>query len=60
MSNWVAANDLAFAFRDRHPVSPGHTLIVTRRVVCDWFDATEDEKIALLRLIEIVKRALDE
>jgi diadenosine tetraphosphate (Ap4A) HIT family hydrolase len=26
---WVCANDLAFAFRDRFPVSPGQTLVVT-------------------------------
>jgi diadenosine tetraphosphate (Ap4A) HIT family hydrolase len=28
----IAENALAFAFRDRFPVSPSHTLVVTRRV----------------------------
>ena len=45
-SAWVAANPLAFAFRDRFPVAPGHTLIVTRRVTPDWFTATEAERAA--------------
>ncbi|TMQ05017.1 MAG: HIT family protein, partial [Deltaproteobacteria bacterium] len=57
---WVCANDLAFAFRDRFPVSPGHTLIVTRRVTPDWFSATEDEQRAVLSLVAEVKRRLDE
>jgi len=29
-SAWVASNALAFAIRDRFPVSPGHTLVVLR------------------------------
>jgi superfamily II DNA or RNA helicase/diadenosine tetraphosphate (Ap4A) HIT family hydrolase/SOS-response transcriptional repressor LexA len=56
---WVCANDLAFAFRDRFPVSPGHTLIVTRRVTPDWFSATDDEQRAVLSLIAEVKQRLD-
>lgn len=56
---WVCANELAFAFRDRFPVSPGHTLIVTRRVTPDWFSATEDEQRAVLALVAEVKRQLD-
>ena len=57
---WVAANELAFAFRDRYPVSPGHTLVVTRRVVPDWFAATGEEQAAIMRLVDEVKRQLDE
>jgi diadenosine tetraphosphate (Ap4A) HIT family hydrolase len=30
-SAWVASNALAFAIRDRFPVSPGHTLVIPRR-----------------------------
>ncbi|MCB9537546.1 MAG: HIT domain-containing protein [Myxococcales bacterium] len=36
----VASNALAFAVRDAFPVTEGHTLIITRRVVPTWFDAT--------------------
>jgi superfamily II DNA or RNA helicase/diadenosine tetraphosphate (Ap4A) HIT family hydrolase/SOS-response transcriptional repressor LexA len=56
---WVCANALAFAFRDRFPVTPGHTLIVTRRVTPDWFTATPDERTAVAALVEEVKRQLD-
>jgi diadenosine tetraphosphate (Ap4A) HIT family hydrolase len=30
----------AVAFRDGHPLNPGHVLIVPRRHVASWFDAT--------------------
>jgi superfamily II DNA or RNA helicase/diadenosine tetraphosphate (Ap4A) HIT family hydrolase len=57
---WVCSNALAFAFRDRFPVTPGHTLVVTRRVTPDWFTATDDERAAVFALIAEVKRQLDE
>jgi superfamily II DNA or RNA helicase/diadenosine tetraphosphate (Ap4A) HIT family hydrolase/SOS-response transcriptional repressor LexA len=57
---WVCANALAFAFRDRFPVSPGHTLVVTRRVTPDWFTATDDERAAVFALVADVKRQLDD
>src|SRR5881396_1919903 len=58
-AEWLAANSLAFAIRDRYPVSPGHTLVITRRVVPTWFDATAAEQSAILELVEEVKRGLD-
>ena len=58
-TKWVSANALAFAVRDRYPVSPGHTLVVTRRLVATWFEATREEQPALLELVDAVKRALD-
>ncbi len=51
----IAENEHAFAFYDRYPVSPGHTLIVTRRVVPTFFDATFVEQYAVLDLINEVK-----
>lgn len=51
--------DLAFARRDAFPVSPGHTLIVPRRHVASWFDATPEERSAMLGLLDDVKAALD-
>jgi diadenosine tetraphosphate (Ap4A) HIT family hydrolase len=59
-SAWVASNAHAFAFRDKYPVSPGHTLVVTRRVVTDWFEATDDERRAIFALVDEVKRQLDD
>jgi diadenosine tetraphosphate (Ap4A) HIT family hydrolase len=59
VSEWVASNELAFAIRDKFPVSPGHTLVVPRREVPTWFDATREEHVAILDLIDEVKRQLD-
>lgn len=55
----LAENTLAFAFRDRYPVSPGHTLIVTRRHIPDFFGCTAEERVALLELVDRAKAALD-
>ncbi len=57
---WLAYNALAFAIRDGFPVTPGHTLVISRRVVATWFDATREEQLAILDLVEVVKRQLDE
>ncbi len=56
----TAENALAFAFRDRFPVSPGHTLVVPKREIATWFEATKDEQLALLELIDVVKAQLDD
>jgi superfamily II DNA or RNA helicase/diadenosine tetraphosphate (Ap4A) HIT family hydrolase len=56
----LAENTLVFAFFDAFPVSPGHTLIVTRRVVPSFFDCTLEEQRALMELVSTVKSLLDE
>ncbi|ABS28162.1 DEAD/DEAH box helicase family protein [Anaeromyxobacter sp. Fw109-5] len=56
---WLVSNELAFAIRDTFPVTDGHTLIIARRQVRDWFDATRDEQRAMLDLVEVVKLQLD-
>lgn len=58
-SSWVARNDRAFALRDRFPVSPGHTLVIPRRLVATWFDATPEEHAAIFALVDEVKRQID-
>jgi diadenosine tetraphosphate (Ap4A) HIT family hydrolase len=58
-SEWLASNDLAFAIADGFPVSLGHTLVVPRRQVASWFDATREEQHALLALVAVVRRRLD-
>ncbi len=59
-TEWVASNAWAFALRDRYPVSPGHTLVIPRRLVATWFEATPEEQRALFDLVDEVKRRLDE
>ena len=58
-SDWIASNELAFAIRDGYPVSPGHALVVPRRLVATWFDATAEERQALFALVDEVKRQID-
>ena len=58
-SSWVACNALAFAVRDRYPVSPGHSLVITRRIVPTWFEASLEEQQAVFELVAEVKRILD-
>ena len=56
----LGANDLAIFFEDRFPVTPGHTLIIPRRHVAHYFEATPEEKQALWELVEVAKSRLDQ
>jgi superfamily II DNA or RNA helicase/diadenosine tetraphosphate (Ap4A) HIT family hydrolase len=47
------------ALWDMFPVNPGHALIVPNRHVASWFDATEEERAALLRGVDICKREIE-
>ncbi|WP_404306984.1 DEAD/DEAH box helicase family protein [Neorhodopirellula lusitana] len=58
--DWIASNELAFAFFDGFPVAPGHSLVVTRRVVATWFEASPAEQAAMMELVNVVKQKLDE
>lgn len=58
-SQWIFSNAHAFAIWDRFPVSPGHVLVVTRRLVTTWFDADPKEQAAVLELVNAVKQHLD-
>lgn len=45
--------------RDGFPVSPGHTLIISRRHIGSFFDLSEAERDSLLSLLDEAKRRLD-
>jgi superfamily II DNA or RNA helicase/diadenosine tetraphosphate (Ap4A) HIT family hydrolase/HKD family nuclease/SOS-response transcriptional repressor LexA len=55
----VAGNRLAFAIWDRFPVTEGHALVITRRVVPDWWQATAEERDDLLALVAVVKSEIE-
>ncbi|MCA8969332.1 MAG: DEAD/DEAH box helicase family protein [Planctomycetes bacterium] len=44
---------------DRFPVTTGHALLVTRRHVASWFDATSEEQAELSDCIELARRAIE-
>ena len=56
---FIAKNELCFAIYDKTPVTKGHSLIIPFRHFDNYFDATKDEKIAILDLMEEVKNILD-
>jgi diadenosine tetraphosphate (Ap4A) HIT family hydrolase len=58
-SAWLCSDDLVFPIFDGFPVSPGHVLVTTRRIVETWFDATDAEQAALMALVKEAKRLLD-
>jgi diadenosine tetraphosphate (Ap4A) HIT family hydrolase len=55
----VADNDLAFAIRDKFPVTPYHTLILPKRHVADYFDLSDAEHNAVRTLIMEQKASLE-
>ena len=58
-AEWVCANALAFAIFDSYPVSPGHVLVITKRVVPTFFECSSKEQQALMDLVGEAKRLLD-
>ncbi|WP_137148199.1 DUF3427 domain-containing protein [Mycolicibacterium sp. CR10] len=54
-SEWIAANRSAFAIWDGYPVSPGHALVVSRRLIADWWEATPGERSDIFDLVDIVR-----
>jgi superfamily II DNA or RNA helicase/diadenosine tetraphosphate (Ap4A) HIT family hydrolase len=44
---------------DAYPVTPGHALLIPTRHVKTWFETTMEERIALLRGIDVARAAID-
>jgi diadenosine tetraphosphate (Ap4A) HIT family hydrolase len=50
-SKWIAENDLAFAVLDGFPVSPGHTLVLPKRLHPSFFGLLPHEQNAMIALV---------
>ena len=50
----------AMALWDSYPLNPGHVLIVPRRHVASWFEATAGERDEMLRLADDARRIVIE
>lgn len=50
---------LVFGIWDSHPASPGHALLVPRRHVPTWFDASPEEQAELLAAIDAARAAIE-
>lgn len=56
----IAENDLAIAFYDGFPVNPGHSLIIPKRHVANYFDLTAEECAAMQDLLKTVKKKVED
>ena len=59
IQDFVLENRLAVAIYDKYPVSPGHLLIIPKRHMADYFNATPDELEAIRDLVKQGKVMLD-
>ncbi len=55
----VKTNSDAALIRDAYPVSPGHCLVIPKRHVGSWFQITEQERQAMLALLDEAKVLID-
>jgi diadenosine tetraphosphate (Ap4A) HIT family hydrolase len=56
----VEQNEFALWIYDGFPVTPGHCLIIPKRHVASFFAISEDEKQAMLALLDFAKIAIDQ
>ena len=56
----IYEDDLITAFWDVFPVSPGHALLIPKRHVATWFDASEEEQLHLLRGVNRVREIIEQ
>lgn len=57
-SRIVSSNELAIAFRDQYPVTNGHTLVIPKRHISDYFELTKPELNAIKFLIDEQRKQL--
>ena len=55
----VEAGEQAFVVLDAYPVSPGHSLVISRRHVADIFDLTGVEIAEIMQLIQSARQRID-
>ena len=55
----INSNEMGFVIRDSFPISPGHTLIIPKRHVGSFFEISQEERDALLDLLDQAKKVVD-
>jgi ATP adenylyltransferase len=57
---WVFhEGERVLALWDAFPASPGHALVVPRRHVAGWFDATREEQRELLEAVDVARARIE-
>lgn len=59
-NDYFLENKLAFARFDGFPVSKGHLEVIPKRHIKDWWEATDEERMAIFKLIDEAKKIVDE
>lgn len=54
----MLSNTYACAIYDGFPISPGHCLIIPKRHIASFFEATREEQVALLDLLGEMQKIL--
>jgi len=57
-SRIIDSSSLAWVIRDAYPVSPGHTLIIPKRHIGSFLEASNDERQELLSLLDQARQKL--
>ena len=50
---------IVYALWDGYPVNPGHALLIPCRHFASWFEATDDERSALLSILDAARAEVD-
>jgi diadenosine tetraphosphate (Ap4A) HIT family hydrolase len=59
LHQFLVENDLAVAFFDGFPLSPGHALVIPRRHERDYFQLIEAEESAIWSTVRVVRAKLE-
>ncbi len=57
---YILENKHAYVIEDKHPVTTGHSLIIPKRHVSEYFDVSREENNSLFELVKIRKKQLME
>ncbi|ADC51472.1 cell-cycle regulation histidine triad protein [Alkalihalophilus pseudofirmus OF4] len=60
IKDYLFENKHAYAIYDRYPVTEGHILIIPKRHVADYFEATSTEQAALFELVHTARAFLND
>ncbi len=55
----IDETDSSVIIRDSFPISKGHTLIIPKRHILSFFDASLEEQVDLLRALAMARKDLD-
>lgn len=53
-------NNSVVGLWDKFPVNPGHALLVPKRHIAEWFEATREEQEALTSALSQAKQVIDD